>query len=242
MQSFFSPYEFNPMGLNPFFEFLIEFFDFDALNKSDVGLHVSTTEVETGKIKVWHNGEISAEVLMASACLPFLYQAVEINNRFYWDGGFLANPAIFPLIDNRLDAEGDACDAITDIVVIQLTRQKCNTLPTTRSEIHNRLQEITLNGCLTREIRAIHLITKLIDDGVIAKGKMRRCNLHVIRNEQSFSTLNMSSAINMDRKFINFLYKEGYKTASAWLEKHFSDIGVAKAVDCTDDNIFSDFV
>ncbi|MDR3285605.1 MAG: patatin-like phospholipase family protein, partial [Holosporales bacterium] len=222
LQSSFSPYEFNPMGINPFFEFLVDFFNFEILQKSNIGLFLATTEIQSGKIKVWENKEMSPEVLMASACLPFLYHAVKINEKFYWDGGYLANPAIFPLIDN--------CKC-NDIVIIQLTRMKCNKLPTTRAEIQDRLKEITYNGCLMREIRAIHLITKLIDNGTIKEGKMKRCNIHLIKNEDSFKNLNMSSVFNTDEEFIKFLYKEGYQTASTWLKEHFVDIDSKKTIE-----------
>ncbi|MDR0625524.1 MAG: patatin-like phospholipase family protein [Holosporales bacterium] len=251
VQSFFSPYELNPLGINPFFEFLSDFFDFDALNQSDIDLHISTTDVEAGKIKVWTNGEISADVLLASSCLPCLSQAVKINDRFYWDGGFLANPAIFPLINNAHDAARKKSDAeerrkeqatVRDIIVIPLTRQTAKHLPTTNFEIQNRLTEITLNGCLVREMRAIHLITKLIDDGVIKQGSMQRCNIHIIKNDKTFEGLNSSSSCNMDEDFVAFLYEEGYKTAETWLKNHFSDLGTPKSVDCGEHSVFDDFV
>jgi NTE family protein len=230
MQNFLSPYEFNPFNTNPFHDFLKDFFDYETIANSDVGLHLATTEVQTGKIKVWDNKEISADVLLASACLPFLYQAVKIDNKYYWDGGYIANPAIYPLMNGKTN----------DIVVIQLRRLKCHKVPTTRMEINDRLKEITFNGCLVREMRAIYLITQLIDKGIIAEGAMTRYNLHIIRNEESFDRLNMSSALNTDETFLHFLREEGYKTADVWLRDHFDEIGTKIPVD--GDHTFSDFM
>ncbi|MDR0633320.1 MAG: patatin-like phospholipase family protein [Holosporales bacterium] len=231
MQNFLSPYEFNPFDMNPFYDFLKDFFDYETLAQSPIGLYLATTEVQTGKIKIWNNHEVSADVLMASACLPFLYQAVKIDGKYYWDGGYIANPAIFPLINSG---------KTQDIVVIQLRRLKCHKVPTTRMEINDRLKEITFNGCLVREMRAIKLLTQLIDNGTIKEGAMTRFNLHIIRNEESFDRLNMSSALNTDETFLKFLHEEGYKTAEVWLRDHFDEIGTKVPVDS--DGTFSDFM
>ena len=231
MQFFLSPYEFNPLNKNPFLDFISDFFDFEAVRNSNLGLYLATTEVQTGKIKIWDNKKFSPDVLMASACLPFLYQAVEIEGKYYWDGGYIANPAIYPLMDG--------CDT-SDIVIVQLRRLKCDNVPKTRGEITDRLKEVTFNGCLVREMRAIYLITKLIDKGIIKEGTMRRYNTHIIRNEDSFDGLNMSSALNTDIEYLRMLHDEGYKTADKWLEENFENIGKKSTID--DDEVFEDFV
>lgn len=233
LQFFMSPYEFNPLKTNPFSEFLRDFFDYKTIRDSDRGIYLATTEVQTGRIKIFSNPEFSYDVLMASACLPFLYHAVQVDGKYYWDGGYIANPAIFPLIDH--------CDC-DDIVIVQLRRMKCDKLPTTRAEINDRMKEITFNGCLVREMRSIHLLTKLNDMGVLKEGSMKRINLHIIRNEDAFKGLNMSSALNTDEDFLLMLHNEGYKTATRWLGEHFDDVGTKVRTASAEAYMFSDFL
>lgn len=228
----FSPYDLNPKNDNPFGDFIHDFFDFNCIRKqNEKRIFLGTTHVKTGKIKIFSNEDISSDVLMASACLPFLFQGVKIDGEYYWDGGFIANPAIYPLIE--------ACDT-KDIVIVQLTRTRCDELPTTRAAINDRLKEITYNGCLVREMRAIYFITQLIDKGIIAKDKMKRLNIHMIKNEETFKDLNLSSAMNTDWDFLTGLFESGRKTADKWIHKNFDHVG-------SDDyalskEVFDDFV
>lgn len=228
----FSPYDLNPKNINPFGDFVKDFFDFEAIRGcNERRIFLGTTHVQTGKIKIFSNADVSADVLMASACLPFLFQAVEINGEHYWDGGYIANPAIYPLIE--------ACDT-RDIIIIQLTKTHCEDLPTSHGAIVDRMKEITYNGCLVREMRAIYFITMLIDKGIIDKDKMKRLNMHLIKNEDTFKELNLSSAMNTDWDFLTMLFEEGRKTAEKWIEKNYHHVGsdhyeVSK-------EIFGDFV
>ncbi|MCX7338795.1 MAG: patatin-like phospholipase family protein [Alphaproteobacteria bacterium] len=232
IQTHLSPYQLNPDNKNPFGEFLKDFFDFKAIrNSKDRKIFLGTTHVKSGKIRVFSNDEFSPEVLMASACLPFIFQSVKIDNEYYWDGGYIANPAIYPLINN--------CDC-EDIILVQLRKTYCDKLPQTQQEIDNRLKEITYNGCLVHEMRAIYFITKLIDDGVIKEGAMKRVNMHLIKNEDSFKGLNLSSALNTDWEFLMMLFEEGRKSASEWIGDHFDKVGAKKhSIDTT---MFGDFV
>ena len=122
-----SPYAANPLNYNPFRSLVEDFFDFDAIRKSDgCKLFLAATHVQTGKIRIFHNREISADALMATSCVPTMFQAVEVDGEYYWDGGYVANPAIFPLIGE--------CDAV-DIVLVQLTSSRAPRLPRHAAEI-----------------------------------------------------------------------------------------------------------
>ncbi len=215
-----SPYEINPFNINPFRSFLDDFFDYRALRADDRWkLFLAATHVESGRLRVFRNPEITVDHLMASACLPSLFHAVEIDGAHYWDGGYIANPAIFPLIYD--------CAAI-DIVVVQLTKSRRPGLPRTAQAIQQRFTEITLNACLVREIRAIRLITDLIDRGVIADPAMRRINLHVIKDEDFFADLNYSSSFNTDLGFLRELKAAGAAAAGRWLAKALDDLGTRR--------------
>jgi NTE family protein len=232
MGSMFSPYDTNPNDVNPFRDFLANFFDFKAIRENqERKIFLGTTHVKTGKIKVFSNADFSADVLMASACLPFLFQAVQIDGEHYWDGGFIANPAIYPLIGLK-DTK--------DIIIVQLTRTHCDKVPTKRHEIVDRLKEITYNGCLVREMRAIHFVTKLIDDGLIREGALPRINMHLIKNENTFKNLNLSSALNTDWDFLMMLHEEGRATAERWIRKNYDTVGTINHK--MDDETFKDFI
>ncbi len=232
IQSHFSPYDLNPLNLNPFFDFLKGFFDFESIrNQTERRLFLGTTHVRTGKIKVFTNEDFCADVLLASACLPVLFQAVQINGEHYWDGGYIANPAIYPLIDE--------CDC-TDIVMVQLTKTHCPNVPKTQSEITDRLKEITYNGCLVHEMRAIYFITKLIDEGKIKPDALKRMSMHVIKNEEAFQGLNLSSAMNTDWDFLMQLHDAGRNTADKWIQDKFDKIGTNQHT--VDETMFDDFV
>ncbi|CAO4837018.1 MAG: hypothetical protein CNLJKLNK_00645 [Holosporales bacterium] len=208
-----SPYYFNLDNKNPFLDFLKDFFDFDLFKEKDSHqIFLGATHVKTGKIKVFSNKDMCADVLMASACLPFLFQTVFVDGEPYWDGGFIANPAIYPLM--TLDAD--------DIVIVQLTKSFCEEIPTTIKDITERLKEITYNGCLVREMRAIYFISNLIDQGVIQEGALRRFNMHLIKSQEIFEKIRLSSALNPRWDFVTALRDEGRKAADLWIEDFFS--------------------
>ena len=214
-----SPYEKNPLNINPLLEFIESFFDFNAINEDlSKRLFISATHVETGKIKVFSNEEITPKVLMASFCLPYIFHAVEIDGEHYWDGGMIANPAIKPII-NGVSSK--------DIIVIQLVRSKCPTLPTDYGKIESRLREINHNAHLVREMRAIYFITKLIDEGKILNQSLKRINMHVIRNENSEIKFNLAKNFSSDWGEIINIYTEGYNAAKRWLATNYDNIGVS---------------
>ncbi|MDR2723581.1 MAG: patatin-like phospholipase family protein [Holosporaceae bacterium] len=232
LQQYFSPYQWNMENKNPFRDFVSDFFDYQAIRESkEKKIFLGATHVKTGKIKVFSNDQFCTDALLASACLPFLYQAVKVDGEYYWDGGYIANPAIFPLIYN--------CKA-RDIILIQLTKTHVAEIPHTATAITDRLKEITYNGCLVHEMRAIHLITKFIDSGIIKDPSVKRMNMHIIKNEDSFKGLNLSSALNTDWDFLQYLKEEGRKSADHWLKQNYDKIGSNTHV--LDEVTFDDFV
>lgn len=227
----FSPYVLNPLNYNPFREFVADFFRCDMLRSTDRWrLFLAATHVETGKIKIFENAELSVDALMATTCLPTLFQAVEVDGEYYWDGGYIANPAIFPLISH--------CTA-KDIVVVQLTKSRCPQVPKQRAEIMERFSEITFNSCLIREIRAIHFVTRLIDEGKINDPDLRRINLHIIRDDGIFHGLSFTSALNTDWDFLNTLRRAGQKAAQRWIRKSFDELGTDLPFD---DAVVQDYI
>lgn len=232
MQEHLSPYDFNPSNKNPFGDFIKDFFDFSSIrNSTERKIFLGATHVKTGKIKTFTNKDFCSDVLMASACLPFLFQAVQVDGEYYWDGGFIANPAIFPLIFE--------CDT-SDIITVQLTKTHREDLPKTKGEITDRLKEITYNGCIVHEMRAIHFISRLIDEGKIKEGACKRINMHMIKNEDSFKGLNLSSALNTDWDFLMMLHEEGRKTAEKWIKYNFDKVSTNQHT--LDEYMFDDFI
>lgn len=231
MMMFASPEQMNPDNDNPFLVFLKDFFDYKVFQQAMARrIFLAATHVKSGKIKIFSNKDMSADVLMASACLPHLFHTVQVDGESYWDGGFIANPAIYPLMD--LDA--------TDIIVVQLTKTYCDEVPTTKAGIVDRLKEITYNGCLVREMRAIYFISNLIDKGLVKEGALTRFNMHVIKSEETFKDLKLSSALNPKWGFISALKEAGRQSAEEWIQKYGDSVG--KKHDTVNHDLFKDFV
>ena len=220
----FSPYEFNPLNLNPLRDALVASVDFKELQKttSPVRLFLAATNVRTGKVKIFQRAEIAAEAVLASACLPFLFQAIEIDGECYWDGGYMGNPAIFPLIYE--------CDS-RDVVVVHINPIERPELPRTAREILNRVNEISFNSSLMREMRAIHFVTELIDAGEISRPGMKRMLIHAIAADDVMSKLGASSKLNADRAFLAWLRDHGRRQAEEWLARNFDHLGERSTVD-----------
>ena len=220
----FSPYQFNPLNLNPLRTILEETVDFDRLRSPScpVKLFLSATNVRTGKIKVFGNDELSADAAMASACLPFLFHAVEIAGEHYWDGGYMGNPAIFPLIYNCKSA---------DVVVVHINPLERAELPRSATDIHNRINEISFTSSLMREMRAISFVTRLIDEGSLSKAKARRVLVHAIEANSVMSGLGVASKLNADWDFLCHLRQTGRDAAEEWLEANFDRLNVESSID-----------
>jgi NTE family protein len=218
----FSPYQFNPTDLNPLKSLLEELVDFEELRKTEViKLFVCATNVRTSRAKIFHTQEISADAVMASACLPHLFKAVEIDGEAYWDGGFMGNPPIFPLID---DTE------TKDILLIQINPIKTEKIPTTAAEIRDRINAISFNSSLMHEMRRIRFVQRMLELG-LNTGKLRDLYVHCIYPEAEMNHLGVSSKINTDWDFLQKLRKLGRKKADEWLKTNYDQLGQASTCD-----------
>jgi NTE family protein len=216
-----SPYQLNPMDINPLKDLLNAEVNFERVRQQKVvKLFLSATNVRSGKVKVFAREEIAADHVLASACLPFMMRAPEIDGEAFWDGGFMGNPAIFPVIYG--------CEA-PDVIMVHLTPTERSELPTNSRTIINRMQEISFNSSLMREMRTIAFVTKLIDDGKMTGGK--RMFIHLIEAEDVISELSGSSKMNGTWKFLAHLHEIGRQRADAWLASNFDRIGVESSVD-----------
>ncbi len=227
MARYFSPYDFNPLNINPLKDLFERFVDFEALRTtSDLQLFISATNVQTGRVRIFSRDKITPEALMASACLPLLFRAVEIDGVPYWDGGYLANPVIFPFFGTT---------TTEDVLVVQINPLVRQATPTSASEIMNRINEITFNSSLLAEYRAIEFVARLIDQGKLPRGtgpgQYRRVNVHRILFDQFGTKFDASSKLMTDYDFFQTLHVNGKRAARRFLDDHFDDIGVKSTVD-----------
>ncbi|MFL5331660.1 MAG: patatin-like phospholipase family protein [Geminicoccaceae bacterium] len=223
MSRVFSPYQLNPANFNPLQHVLEQSVDFERLReRAPVKLFLSATNVRTGKVKVFTNREITSEAVMASACLPFMFQAVEIDGEAYWDGGYMGNPAIYPLIYH--------CDC-QDVLVVHINPLCRPDVPRSATEIMNRINEISFNSSLMREMRAIAFVTKLIGDGRICDQSLKRMNIHAISADTVMQKLSVMSKLNADWEFLTHLRDDGREFASNWLDGNYDRIGLESTID-----------
>ncbi len=219
---FSSPYEFNPLNVNPLRGVVEKIVDFDSVHHcSAMKLFIAATNVHTGKIRVFQEKEVSLDAVMASACLPQLFQAVEIEGEPYWDGGFMGNPPLYPLFYNT---------ETPDVVLIQINPLERRETPKSAREIVNRLNEITFNSTLTRELRAIEFVTRLIEDGKLSRDEYMKVHMHRI-SATELKPLQASSKMNAEWAFLTELRDLGRDTAADWLDRHYDDIGERSTVD-----------
>jgi NTE family protein len=219
-----SPYQFNPMNFNPLRDVLEKAVNFEVLRSKNcpVKLFLSTTNVRTSKIKIFKPEEINASAVMASACLPFMFQAVEIDGEAYWDGGYMGNPALYPLIYDCQSA---------DIVIVHINPIHRDKLPQTATEILNRINEISFNSSLMREMRAVHFVTKLIEEHRITDTSIRHMFVHSIMDEKLMTGLGVAIKMNADWDFLTYLRDAGYQRAGEWLDQNFAKLGVVSSAD-----------
>jgi NTE family protein len=218
-----SPYQFNPGNFHPLRGILEECVDFEVLrNGSAVKLYLSATNVRTGKVKLFEHGELCVDAVLASGCLPFMFQAVEIEGEAYWDGGYMGNPAIFPLIYH--------CGS-RDVVIVHINPIEREDVPRDARDIMNRINEISFNSSLMREMRAIAFVTKLIDDNVFCETQLKRMLIHAIEGDAYMSHLGVASKLNPDWEFLTHLRDIGRARADAWLADCFDRLGVDSTVD-----------
>ena len=212
-----SPYDFNPLNINPLRDLLRRLVDFDRVRAcSALNVFISATNVRTGKARIFRRDELDADKVMASACLPQLFHAVEIDGDPYWDGGYMGNPALFPLID-----ETNA----HDLIIIQVNPIVRDGVPRRAAEIMNRLNEITFNASLIKEIASILLMKNLIDEEHIDRVSYTDMRLHHISAEDELRRLSVSSKMNVEWEFLEYLHGVGYAAAERWLAANLHRVG-----------------
>jgi NTE family protein len=211
----FSPYDLNPHGFNPLTAILDASIDFERLAQSPIQLFVTATNVHTGRGRIFRNAEVTADVLLASACLPTMFQAIEIDGEPYWDGGFAGNPTITPLV-----RESEAQDTI----LVQINPRVRPGTPRTAAEILNRLNEVSFNATLMKELRMIALMRQVVDPGSGEGARWAGMRTHRIMTDM-MNDLGSSSKLNGEWAFLTMLRAEGRRAAEEFLAAHGSDLG-----------------
>jgi NTE family protein len=221
MSRLFSPYDLNLTGWNPLRQILTEGVDFERVAQSPIKLFVTATNVATGRARVFRNAELTPEVLIASACLPTMFQAIEIDGEAYWDGGYSGNPTITPLVRE--------CTS-QDTIIIPINPIERKGTPRTATEILNRLNEVAFNAVLLKELRMIALLRRVANPGDEEGGKWAKMRVHSIRNEV-MTELNASSKLIAEWDFFCLLRDKGRRSAQAFLERHAEELGQRSTLD-----------
>jgi NTE family protein len=216
-----SPYDLNPLGLNPLRSLLAESIDFGRLAKAPIRLFITATNVRTGRGRIFRNAEITADVLLASACLPTMFQAIEIDGEPYWDGGYSGNPTLTPLV-----RESDAHDTI----LVQINPRERLEPPRTANDILNRLNEISFNSPLMKELRMIALLHEVADPGTGEGARWAGMRTHRIMSD-TLADFGASSKLNAEWEFVSLLKQEGRKSADGFLAAHGEEIGKRSTAD-----------
>jgi NTE family protein len=227
MTRFLSPYDINPLNINPLKSLIEEYVDFDALRRSDLDLYIAATNVLTGQLRVFTREELDADKVMASACLPFLFRAIEIDGAPYWDGGYAGNPVVFPQF---------YASATEDVVIVQINPVTRQRTPRSNREIMNRVQEITFNAPLLSELRMMEAIDALIDEGKLlpsgSNSSLRRLRLHrIVLPRAGGGPDAPRSRMKTDYEFFETLRKIGQRAARRFLDEHFDAIGARATLD-----------
>jgi NTE family protein len=227
LSHYFSPYDLNPLALNPLRDLIGDFVDFKRLRAgASPQLFISATNVQTGRVRIFPRHKVTADVIAASACLPVLFQAVEIDRVPYWDGGYMGNPVLFPLF-RRTETE--------DLVIVQINPLQRPQVPQSSPEIMARINEISFNSSLIAELRAIEFVGRLIDSGKLprgmAEGQYRRINVHRIVLDGLDQDGGPGSRLNNDYDFFLELKALGERAAKTFLAENFRHIGKRSTVD-----------
>ncbi|HMN73334.1 MAG TPA: patatin-like phospholipase family protein [Rhodoblastus sp.] len=221
--SFLSPYDFNPLDINPLRVALTKLVDFDALRTSDgPKLFISATDVTTGKIKIFERDKLKAEMVMASACLPTLFKAVDVDGVPYWDGGFSGNPPLFPFFYET---------ECLDIVLIQLDPIMRPGTPDSAAEISQRMNEITFNAPLLGEFRAINFVSKLIDDGRLKGTTYKKIRMHLIEGGAALAAYTADTKMQADYGLFQKLFGLGRSAGEKFIADTYDAIGARATLD-----------
>jgi len=218
-----SPYELNPLNINPLQDIVQDMVDFERVRSCDeMNIFISATNVQTGRVQLFKRERLTAYMVMASACLPFIFQAVEIDGVPYWDGGYMGNPSLFPFFN------GSQSD---DIIIVQINPIEREGVPKTAREILDRVNDITFNSSLMKELRAIDFVCRLLEEGKLEDTRYRKMNLHIVEANEELSDLGSSSKFNAEWDFLVHLHDIGYSAAEDWLDLNFKDLGRKSTMD-----------
>jgi NTE family protein len=213
----FSPYQTNPLDINPLRAWLEREIDFERLAaQKSLKVFVSATRVSNGKAEIFSGKRLTAQAVMASACLPMLFQAVEIEGESYWDGGYSGNPALHPLIYQ--------CDS-RDIVLVQINPLQRESHPSTAAQILDRINELTFNASLLAQMRAIDFVKRMLAEGRLDPARYKDVLLHRIDGGEALEAYPASSKMQADASLIKGLFELGRTCAQRWLARHFEAIG-----------------
>ena len=223
----FSPYQLNPFDINPLRKIISEHIDFEALrSRRAIRLFIAATRLSTGTLKLFENAELSTEALLASACLPTLSQAIEIDGESYWDGAYSGNPAIYPLLYQ--------CRA-SDIMVVRLQPMHREELPTSADAIRARMVDFQFNAAFLREMRSVALAKQELEKEWLPLGKLgrrlKRLNFHLIEADDLIGKMRVEKSLNADLEFLLKLKEEGRTRADAWLEQSAGHLGQRSSID-----------
>src|ERR1700730_10726095 len=227
MSRFLSPYDLNPLNINPLKDLIERFVDFEAIRRGPgPELFISATDVQTGELRVFTRAEITPEVVMASAALPLLFRAVEIDGVPYWDGGYSGNPVVTPFL---------RATTTEDVLIVQINPRERRKVPMSTGEIMSRVNEINFNASLLSELRGVAFVNRLIDEGRLPRGmrpgEFRRLRLHRIVMEEPGESLGARSTLNTDFEYFETLRKLGQRATRRFLDSHFDDIGKRSTID-----------
>lgn len=221
LSRFYSPCDLNPAALNPLRDILKDSINFPALITSPIKLFITATNVRTGRGKVFGNREITVEVLLASSCLPLMFQAIEIDGEAYWDGGYTGNPTITPLVQE--------CES-SDTILVQINPVERPGTPKTARDILNRLNEVAFNATLMKELRMIALLRQTVSSGSKEGIRWAQMRIHRITSPKMVE-LGYSSKLNAEWAFLRMLFEDGRRSANTFLNKHRSDLNQRSTFD-----------
>ncbi len=234
MTKILSPYQYNPFDINPLRDVLKKSVNFDDIKGcKDVKLFISATNVRSGKVHVFETKDVTLDVAMASACLPFLFKAVTVEKQDYWDGGYMGNPALFPLFYKTKSR---------DVVIVHINPIERKTTPKDAADIMNRINEISFNSSLLSEMRAIAFVKKLIEHDMLKdehKKDFKNMLVHSVRTDEALADLSVASKFDTDWGFLTMLRDIGRDTMKLWLTAHFDDLGKRDTVDLHDEFLTS---
>lgn len=213
-----APTQFNPLAVNPLEKILNQVVNFEELHQfSPSRLFVCATNVKTCEPRIFGFEEITAKTILASACLPYLYEAVEIDGEYYWDGGYMGNPPLQVLIDNTADTN--------DLLLVQVNPKNIKKVPTNVEDIKDRVNEISFNSSLMLEIKMLRFQQELVSKGITLDGKLKPVYFHNISPDEHLGDLNLSSKLNTAWDFLMYLKNLGYKACDEWLKVNYEKLG-----------------